>query len=196
MARLKDLYDKKIRKELSESFGIKNLMAVPRVVKVVVNAGVGRAVADSKNIETAKDALLAITGQMPAQKTAKKSIAGFKLRAGVPIGIAVTLRGDKMYEFIDRLVNVALPRVRDFRGIKEEAFDGRGNYSLGIREHTVFPELTGKDVAPISLQVNIETTAKNNKDAKALLSAFGFPFSQIKSQIDIANKPRIKNIKG
>jgi len=183
MAKIKDLYEKKIKKELASSLGIKNLMAVPRISKVVLNAGVGRAVADSKNIELSQEALMVITGQKPVQKTAKKSIAGFKLRAGMPIGVSVTLRGEKMYEFIDRLVNVALPRVRDFRGIESTAFDGRGNYSLGIREHIVFPELIGKDVAPVSLQVNIETTAKDNERAKDLLLALGFPFKHENTQI-------------
>lgn len=191
MAKIKDLYEKKIKKELASSLGIKNLMAVPRISKVVLNAGVGRAVADSKNIELSQEALMVITGQKPVQKTAKKSIAGFKLRAGMPIGVSVTLRGEKMYEFIDRLVNVALPRVRDFRGIESAAFDGRGNYSLGIREHTVFPELIGKDVAPVSLQVNIETTAKDNERAKDLLLAFGFPFKHERSQISARRDTKI-----
>lgn len=178
MARLKEMYDKKFRKELGETLGIGNAMAVPMIRKVVVNAGVGRAVADSKNLEEAEIAVTQITGQKPLKTKAKKSIAGFKLRAGVPVGIAVTIRGDRMYEFIDRLINVALPRVRDFRGIPKTSFDGHGNYSIGIKEHTVFPELIGKDDAPISLQVNIETTAKNDNDARELLSKFGFPFNK------------------
>lgn len=191
MATLKDLYEKKIRPELSKELGIKNLMAVPRLSKVVLNAGVGRAVADSKNIETAKETLAAISGQSPVSKTAKKSIAGFKLREGMAIGVSVTLRGKKMYEFIDRLINVALPRVRDFRGIKKEAFDGHGNYSLGIREHTVFPELTGKDVSAISLQINIETTAKDDEGAKALLTSMGFPFKHERPQISARKATKI-----
>lgn len=179
MAKIKDLYEKNIKPQLSNELGIKNPMAVPRISKVVLNAGVGRAVLDSKNIETAAEALAAISGQAPVKRAAKKSIAGFKLREGMAVGVSTTLRGEKMYEFIDRLINVALPRVRDFRGIKNEAFDGLGNYSLGIREHTVFPELIGKDVPAISLQVNIETTAKTEEEAKALLSALGFPFKKI-----------------
>lgn len=176
MARLKDLYEKKIKPDLAESLGIKNPMALPKIVKITINAGVGRAVQDSKRLEEAEEALMAITGQRPVRTIAKKSIAGFKIREKMPIGTMVTLRGDRMYEFLDVLVNAALPRVRDFRGINGEAFDGHGNYSLGIKEHTVFPQLIGKDVAAIPFQVNIQTTAKNNEDAKVLLTAFGFPF--------------------
>jgi large subunit ribosomal protein L5 len=178
MARLKELYDKTIRKELGAELSISNIMAVPQFKKVVVNAGVGRAVADAKIIDEVVDALSAITGQKPIKTIAKKSIAGFKLREGVPVGVAVTLRGERMYEFLDRLVNSALPRVRDFRGISKDAFDGHGNYSVGIKEHTVFPELIGKDVTPISFQVNIETTAKSDDEARELLKKFNFPFTK------------------
>lgn len=176
MSRLNDLYKKEIKKKLKKELSLGNDMAVPKITKIVVNAGVGRAVSDSKALDDAAEALKAITGQAPIKTKAKKSIAGFKIRAGMPLGVAVTLRGERMYEFIDRLVNVALPRVRDFRGIKNEAFDGHGNYSLGVREHTVFPELTGKDVPAISTQINIETSAENDERAQALLRAFGFPF--------------------
>lgn len=176
MARLKDLYLKKIRPHMAEFTSRKNIMAIPKIKKVVINVGAGRAIADSKNLEMVEEALTEITGQHPVKTIAKKSIAGFKLREGMAIGAMVTLRGDRMYEFIDRLVNAALPRVRDFRGINPDAFDGRGNYSLGIKEHTVFPELIGKDVPGISLQVNIETTAVNNDEARELLKEFGFPF--------------------
>lgn len=176
MSRLKDLYQNKIKAELAKEFDIKNDMAIPRITKVVVNVGVGKATQDSKYITEAEDAIKAITGQKPVLNKARKSIAGFKLREGNPVGVSVTLRGERMYEFIDRLVNSALPRIRDFRGIKSTAFDGRGNYSVGIKEHTVFPEMIGLDIAPISLQVNIGTTAKNNEQAKALLSHLGFPF--------------------
>lgn len=176
MARLKDLYDKKIKAELGSELGIKNPMAIPKITKVVVNAGVGRATVDSKNLEFAEEAIATITGQKPVRTKAKKSIAGFKLREGMAVGTSVTLRGEKMYEFIDRLINAALPRVRDFRGISATAFDGRGNYSLGIKEHAVFPELIGKDVTPVSFQVNVATTAENDEQARALLKAFGFPF--------------------
>lgn len=178
MARLKDLYEKTIRKELCVALSISNIMAVPQFKKVVVNAGVGRAVADAKILEEVEEAFVAITGQKPIRAIAKKSIAGFKLREGMPVGVSVTLRGERMYEFIDRLVNSALPRVRDFRGIPATAFDGHGNYSIGIKEHTVFPELIGKDVTPISLQVNIETTAKTDDEARELLKKFNFPFTK------------------
>lgn len=176
MSRLSDLYKNKIQRELSRALEIKNIMAVPKINKVTLNAGVGRGVIDAKRIEEAEEALSVITGQKPVRTKAKKSIAGFKLRTGMPIGVMVTLRGERMYEFIDRLINTALPRVRDFRGIKEDAFDGKGNYSLGIKEHTVFPELIGKDITSISLQVNIETSSEKDEEAKALLVAFGFPF--------------------
>lgn len=178
MARLKDLYEKTIRKELGEALSISNTMAVPRIKKIVVNAGVGRAVADAKVIDDVEEAFVAITGQKPIRTIAKKSIAGFKLREGMPVGVAVTLRGERMYEFLDRLVNAALPRVRDFRGISATAFDGHGNYSVGIKEHTVFPELIGKDPVPVSFQVNIETTAKTDDEARELLKRFGFPFTK------------------
>jgi large subunit ribosomal protein L5 len=178
MSRLKELYDNKLKKELSEKLNISNVMAIPKIKKIVVNVGVGRATQDAKKIEEAEVALTAITGQKPVQTKAKKSIAGFKLREGMPVGVAVTLRGERMYEFLDRLVNVALPRVRDFRGINANAFDGHGNYSLGLKEHTVFPELIGQDPTPISMQINIETTAKTNDEARELLLGFGFPFTK------------------
>jgi len=176
MARLKDLYENKIKADLGNSLGIKNSMAVPRISKITVNAGVGRAVQDSKKLDEAEAAIIAITGQKPVRTLAKKSIAGFKIREKMPLGVMVTLRGERMYEFLDVLVNAALPRVRDFRGISGEAFDGHGNYSLGIKEHTVFPQLIGKDVPAVPFQVNVQTTAKNDENAKALLTAFGFPF--------------------
>jgi large subunit ribosomal protein L5 len=178
MSRYKELYEKEIKKSLEADLNIKNPMALPKIVKISVNAGVGRAIADGKRLEEAEEALRAITGQQPVRTKARKSIAGFKLREGMPIGVVVTLRGEKMYEFLDRMINVALPRIRDFRGIKPNAFDGQGNYSLGIKEHTVFPELTGKDVTGVSLQINIQTTAKNDDNAQALLRAFGFPFTK------------------
>lgn len=176
MAGLKENYEKNIKKALSEKLEIKNPMAVPHIQKIVINAGVGRAVVDAKRLEDAEEALTAITGQKPVRTRAKKSIAGFKLREGMPIGAMVTLRGERMYEFLERMINVALPRIRDFRGISATAFDGQGNYSLGIKEHTVFPELTGKDIQAVSIQVNIQTTAKNDEEARELLNAFGFPF--------------------
>lgn len=177
MSRLKDLYTNKIKAELAKEFGIDNDMAIPRITKVVINAGVGKATQDSKYLTEAEEAIAAITGQKPVTTKARKSIAGFKLREGNSVGLSVTLRGEKMYEFIDRLVNAALPRIRDFRGIKPGAFDGRGNYSVGIKDHTVFPELIGKDVAPVSIQVNITTSANSNEQGKALLGHMGFPFA-------------------
>jgi large subunit ribosomal protein L5 len=176
MSRLKDLYQNKIKQELVTEFGIKNENAIPKLKKVVVNAGVGRAVQDSKYLTEAEEALEAITGQKAVKTVSKKSIAGFKVREGNPVGVSVTLRGEMMYEFIDRLINATLPRIRDFRGIKGTAFDGHGNYSVGLKEHTVFPELINKEVPPISLQVNIETSAQNNQEAHYLLKALGFPF--------------------
>lgn len=176
MSRLKDLYQNKIKAELAKEFEIKNALAIPKITKVVVNAGVGKATQDSKYLTEAVEAITAITGQKPVTTKARKSIAGFKLREGNAVGVSVTLRDERMYEFLDRFVNAALPRIRDFRGIKATAFDGHGNYSVGIKEHTVFPEMIGKDVAPVSLQVNVSTTAKNNEQAKALLKQMGFPF--------------------
>ncbi|MDD3678787.1 MAG: 50S ribosomal protein L5 [Patescibacteria group bacterium] len=176
MSRLKELYKSKIKNELAKEFDIKNVNAIPQIKKVVVNAGVGRATQDSKYLVEAEEALVSITGQKAVKNVAKKSIAGFKIREGNAIGVSVTLRNEMAYEFIDRLVNATLPRIRDFRGIKRTAFDGNGNYSIGIKEHTVFPEMIGKEVNPISLQVNIETSAKNNEEALALLRAMGFPF--------------------
>lgn len=176
MSRLRDLYRKEIKTDLKNEFEIKNDHAIPRIKKVVVNAGVGRAVQDSKYLKEAEEALEAITGQKPVKTISKKSIAGFKVREGNPVGASVTLRGVIMYEFLDRLISATLPRIRDFRGIKRTAFDGHGNYSIGIKEHTVFPELINKEVNPISLQVNIETSAKDNKEAFYLLKGLGFPF--------------------
>ncbi len=177
MARMKDFYQKTVATELTKEFGFTNVHQVPKISKVVVNAGVGRASLDAKKLEAVVAGLAKITGQAPVVNKAKKSIAGFKLREGMVIGASVTLRGVMMYEFLDRLVNVALPRVRDFRGIKKDAFDGHGNYSLGIREHGVFPEISFEEASePFGLQVNISTTAKNDEQAKALLTHLGFPF--------------------
>jgi large subunit ribosomal protein L5 len=172
-----DLYKKQAVKELMDTYKYKNVNEVPKITKVVVNAGVGRAVANTKFLEDAKGAMVKITGQAPIITKAKKSISSFKLREGMNIGVAVTLRGDRMYEFLDRLVSISLPRVRDFRGIKPTAFDGQGNYSLGLREHGVFPEISFEESgAPIGMQINISTTAKTDQEAKTLLSALGFPF--------------------
>lgn len=177
MARMRELYQNNVVPELMKEYHYKNRHQVPMVEKVVVNTGVGRATLNSKFLDDAIEAIKKITGQAPVVTKAKKSIAGFKIREGMKLGVTVTLRGDRMYEFIDRLVNIALPRVRDFRGLKEGAFDGHGNYSLGIAEHGVFPEISFEEAAsPISFQVNILTSAKTNEEAKKLLSNLGFPF--------------------
>jgi len=177
MTRMKELYQKKVVPTLIKEYGYKNPHQVPAITKVIVNAGVGRAAANSKFMDEAVDMIKKITGQAPIVTKAKKSIAGFKIRDGMSLGVMVTLRGEMMYEFLDRLVNVALPRVRDFRGVKPGAFDGKGNYSLGLKEHGVFPEISFEEATtPISLQVNISTTAKTNEEAKILLSNLGFPF--------------------
>ena len=179
MSRLKDTYLKNILPKMKEEKGYKNNLEVPRVSKIVVNAGVGRNVSESKSLEFVTDDLTKITGQKPKNTVAKKSIAGFKLREGNEIGATVTLRGERMYEFLDRLINVALPRVRDFRGVSFDSFDGKGNYSLGIKDHTVFPEVSIDDNSrSFGFQINIITTAESNEEAKLLLSHFGFPFKK------------------
>ncbi len=178
--RLHKKYQTEIRPALTREFGYKNLHQTPVVVKVVINAGVGRAVTDSKHLETVAASLAHITGQIPVPTVAKKSIAGFKLRQGNKIGLKVTLRGQRMYEFLDRLVAVALPRIRDFRGLSAEAFDPFGNYSLGISDQTIFPEISPDDVsATHSLQINIITSAHNPGEAKRLLELMGFPFRRL-----------------
>ncbi len=177
--RLKALYADDVRPALIEEFGYKNPMEVPRVEKVVVNMGVGEAVADSKKLTSALGDLAKITGQKPAVTHARKSIATFKLREGMPIGGRVTLRRDRMYEFIDRLVNIALPRVRDFRGLNGKSFDGRGNYAMGIKEHIVFPEINYDEVDQVwGMDVVVCTSARTDDEARALLRAFNFPFRQ------------------
>jgi large subunit ribosomal protein L5 len=179
MARLKDRYKKEIAPAIAKEFGIKNPMAVPRIEKVVVNMGMGEAIANSKILDTAVDELRVITGQKPVVTKAKKSIASFKLRQGMNIGTMVTLRGDRMYEFLDRLISVALPRVRDFRGVSAKAFDGRGNYTLGIREQLIFPEIDFNKVDKTrGMNISIVTTAENDEQSRALLKAMGMPFRQ------------------
>ena len=178
MARLKDRYVSNIRPQLREEFGYANDMQVPRLDKIVLNMGVGEAVADSKKINAAVSDMTAISGQKPIITRARKSIAGFKLREGMPIGVKVTLRGVRMYEFLDRLVTIALPRVRDFRGLSANSFDGNGNYSLGIREQIVFPEVDYDKVDTVrGMDVTITTTAQTAREARALLKAFDFPFA-------------------
>ena len=178
-ARLRERYTKVIAPAISKEFGIKNPMAVPRLEKIVINMGMGEAIANSKILDTAADEVRAITGQKPVITKAKKSIASFKLRQGMPIGVMVTLRGDRMYEFLDRLVSIALPRVRDFRGVSPKAFDGRGNYTLGIREQLIFPEIDFNKVDKTrGLNISIVTTARNDDQARSLLKALGMPFRQ------------------
>ena len=178
-ARLKDRYQKEIAPAISKEFEISNPMAVPRLEKIVINMGMGEAIANNKVLDTAADELRSITGQKPVITKAKKSIASFKLRQGMPIGVMVTLRGDRMYEFLDRLIAVALPRVRDFRGVSPRAFDGRGNYTLGIREQLIFPEIDFNKVDKTrGLNISIVTTARNDEQARALLKGLGMPFRQ------------------
>jgi large subunit ribosomal protein L5 len=163
--------------QIAKEFGISNPMAVPRIEKVVINMGMGEAIANQKILDTAADELRAITGQKPVITKAKKSIASFKLRQGMPIGVVVTLRGDRMYEFLDRLVSVALPRVRDFRGVSPKAFDGRGNYTIGIREQLIFPEIDFNKVDKLrGMNITIVTTARNDEQSRALLKGLGMPF--------------------
>jgi large subunit ribosomal protein L5 len=179
MARLKDKYKNEIAPALAKEFAITNPMAVPRIEKVVVNMGLGEASGNSKILDVAADELRAITGQKPVVTKAKKSIAAFKLRQGMSIGTMVTLRADRMYEFLDRLISVALPRVRDFRGISGKAFDGRGNYTLGVREQLIFPEIDFNKVDKTrGMNISIVTTAKTDDQARSLLKALGMPFRQ------------------
>ncbi len=176
-ARLAVLYRDEIRPALMKQFGYKNMLQTPRLEKIVLNMGVGEAVADRKKASAAQEGMAAIAGQMPVITRARKSEAGFKLREGMPVGVKVTLRRERMYEFVDRLVNIALPRLRDFRGLSVKSFDGHGNYALGIREHIVFPEIDYDKVEAIrGMDVVICTTAKQDEEAKALLAAFSFPF--------------------
>jgi len=176
-ARLKDKYQKDVAPQIAKEFGINNPMAIPRVEKVVLNMGMGEAIANAKILDTAADELRAVTGQKPVVTKAKKSIASFKLRQGMPIGVVVTLRGDRMYEFLDRLMSVALPRVRDFRGVSPKAFDGRGNYTIGIREQLIFPEIDFNKVDKLrGMNISIVTTARTDEQARALLKGLGMPF--------------------
>jgi large subunit ribosomal protein L5 len=179
MARLRDKYKNEIASALAKEFDIKNPMAIPKVEKIVVNMGVGEAIANSKILDIATEEMRVITGQKPVITKAKKSIAAFKLRQGMNIGTMVTLRGEMMYEFLDRLISVALPRVRDFRGISGKAFDGRGNYTLGIREQLIFPEIDFNKVDKTrGMNISIVTTAGNDDQARSLLKALGMPFRQ------------------
>jgi large subunit ribosomal protein L5 len=176
-ARLKDVYRKEIAPALTAQFGYKSPMQVPRISKIVLNMGVGEATADKKILENAVGDMAKISGQKPVVTKARKAIAGFKIREGYPIGCMVTLRQERMYEFLDRLVTVALPRVRDFRGVSGRGFDGRGNYNMGIKEQIIFPEIEYDKIDTIrGMNISITTTAKTDAEAKALLAAFKFPF--------------------
>jgi len=178
-ARLRERYDKEVVKTLAKELGIDNRMAIPRVEKIVLNMGLGEAVANPKILDGAVEELSAIAGQKAVVTKAKKSIATYKLRTGMPIGARVTLRGDRMYEFLDRLINIALPRVRDFRGVSTKAFDGRGNYTLGVRDHFIFPEIDyAKTDKSKGLNVTIVTTAGRDDRARVLLQQLGMPFGK------------------
>jgi large subunit ribosomal protein L5 len=177
MARLKEIYKKEIVPALTAQFGYKSTMEVPRISKIVLNMGVGEAVSDKKILDNAVGDLTKLSGQKPVVTKSKKSIAAWKIRTGYPIGCMVTLRQDRMYEFLDRLVSIALPRVRDFRGVSSRSFDGRGNYNLGVKEQIIFPEIEYDKIDTLrGLNITIATTAKTDAEAKALLAAFKFPF--------------------
>ncbi|MBU1356178.1 MAG: 50S ribosomal protein L5 [Candidatus Edwardsbacteria bacterium] len=179
MARLREKYTKEVKPALVKKFGYKSVMQAPHLEKMVVNMGLGEGTQDPKLVEAAAKDLGTITGQKPSIRKAKKSIATFKLRAGVPIGAMVTLRGNMMYEFLDRLVNVAIPRIRDFRGVPTRSFDGRGNYTLGVKEQIIFPEINYDKVVKIfGMDITIVTTAKTDEEAKELLRLMGMPFQQ------------------
>lgn len=179
MARLRERYQQEIVPALVKEFGYDNVMAVPRLVKIVVNSGVGEAIQNAKLLDVVSEEIAAITGQRPVIRKARKSIAGFKLREGMPIGVKVTLRSDRMYEFLDRLINIALPRVRDFRGVSPNAFDGRGNYTLGLRDQLIFAEIDlGKTDRIGGLNVTIVTTAQTDEEGRFLLAALGMPFAK------------------
>ena len=176
--RLKSIYKDKVRPALKEEFGYKNDMQIPRLDKIVLNMGVGEAVKDTKKVKTAQEQLSLIAGQKAVITTAKKSIAGFRVREEMPLGCKVTLRGDRMYEFLDRLINIALPRVRDFRGVKGTSFDGRGNYAMGLKEQIVFPEIDFDKIDDVlGMDIIICTNAKTDAEAKALLKHFNMPFN-------------------
>jgi large subunit ribosomal protein L5 len=182
--RLKTLYSDELAPKLKDQLGLDNVMEIPRLEKIVVNMGVGEAVTDKKAIESAMDELTLITGQKPRLNRSRKSVAGFKVREGMPVGASVTLRGARMWEFFDRLLAVAIPRVRDFRGLNPRSFDGRGNYSFGVTEQLIFPEIDFDQVtATHGMDITICTTASNDEHARALLDAFGFPFRKATTEV-------------
>jgi len=177
MARLQQLYRDKIVPELQKNLGLENPMQVPKITRITVNMGVGEAVADKKAMDGALGDLTALTGQKPLVTKSRKSIASFKLRQGVPVGAKVTLRGARMYEVLDRLINVAMPRIRDFRGVSARSFDGRGNYSFGVKEQIIFPEIAYDKIDAIrGMDITITTTARDDREGRALLESFNFPF--------------------
>ena len=179
MAKFKELYVSEIQPKLKDQFSYSSVMAVPRITKITLNMGVGEAAADKKAIEGALNDLTLISGQKPIVTKARKSVAGFKIRQGWPIGAKVTLRGERMYEFLERLVSISIPRIRDFRGLSPKAFDGRGNYSMGIKEQLVFPEIDYDKIDKIrGLDITITTTANTDEEGKALLEAFNFPLKK------------------
>ncbi len=176
MARLQEFYRQKVVPDLMQRFGLKSVVQVPRITKITLNMGVGEAVADKKIIDHAVENLTAIAGQKPVVTKARKSVANFKVREGWPVGVMVTLRRERMYEFLDRLISIAIPRIRDFRGLSPRAFDGRGNYTLGVKEQIVFPEIDFDKIDAIrGLDICISTSARNDEHARALLTAFSFP---------------------
>ncbi len=177
MARLQDKYREEIAKKLLEQFGYKNVMEVPRITKITLNMGVGEAVGDKEVMEHAVGDMTKICGQKPVVTKARKSVAGFKIREGWPIGCKVTLRREKMYEFLDRLISISIPRIRDFRGLNAKSFDGRGNYNMGVREQIIFPEIDYDKIDSLrGMDITITTTAKTDEEGRALLAAFNFPF--------------------
>lgn len=177
MAKLHDKYQETVVAELTQKFGYTSVMQVPRIEKITLNMGVGEAVADKKVMEHAVRDMTAIAGQKPVVTVARKSVAGFKIREGYPIGCKVTLRGERMWEFLERLVDIAIPRIRDFRGLSAKAFDGRGNYAMGVREQIIFPEIEYDKIDALrGMNITITTTAKTDEEARALLAAFKFPF--------------------
>ena len=177
MSRLRERYSKEVAPALAKEFGYKNVMAVPRIRKIVVNMGLGEATSNAKIVDTGSDELARITGQKPVTRRAKKSIAAFKVRKGMPIAAMVTLRGERMYEFLDRLISIALPRVRDFRGVSAKGFDGRGNYTLGLRDQLLFPEIDYMKVDKArGMNVSVVTTARTDEEARKLLQLMGMPF--------------------
>lgn len=179
MARLKQFYKDQVVPKLVEQFEYKSVMQAPKITKITINMGVGAALADKKVLDNAMADMEAIAGQKPVKTLARKSVAGFKVRQGWPIGCKVTLRGERMYEFLDRLINISLPRVRDFRGVNAKAFDGRGNYTLGVKEQIIFPEIEFEKVDMMrGMDINIATTASSDAEAKALLEALNFPFKK------------------